>query len=166
MHEKQTIAIYPGTFDPITMGHMDLIGRAAKIFSSLIIAVAADTNKNPLFSLKERVQMASEEIEKLKIAASIQVVPFNGLLVDFAKQQGCKVILRGLRAASDFEYEFQMSYVNYKLAPELETMFIPATEKSHFIASRFVREIARLDGELMGFVSPNVAEKLKQKFKP
>jgi pantetheine-phosphate adenylyltransferase len=161
----ETIAIYPGTFDPITLGHMDLITRAAKSFPKLIVAVAGDTNKSTLFTLDERVNMAREEIDRVKPAESnIEVTAFNGLLVDLAKRKGAKVIIRGLRAASDFEYEFQMSYVNHKLAPELETMFIPATEKSHFIASRFVREIARLNGDLTGFASESVAQKLRHKY--
>jgi pantetheine-phosphate adenylyltransferase len=158
-------AIYPGTFDPITLGHLDLIVRAAKVFPELIVAVAADNNKNTLFSMDERVEMIKKEVKANPSTQHVQVFPFTGLLVDFAKQKGTNVIIRGLRAASDFEYEFQMSYVNHKLAPDLETMFIPATEKSHFIASRFVREIARLDGNLKGFASDHVIEMLKQKFK-
>lgn len=160
---KEIVAIYPGTFDPITHGHMDIIKRASKIFERLIIAVADDTPKSPVFSLAERVNIVEQEIKSLlnnNNKKSIKVMPFSGLLVDFARSQKATVIIRGLRAASDFEYEFQMSYMNYKLASEVETLFMPATENGHFISSRFVKELARLKGNLKGFVSDNVARKL------
>lgn len=160
----QYSAIYPGTFDPITLGHLDLIIRAAKVFPNLIVAVAEDNNKNTLFSLDERVLMAQDEVNRNLPNNNIKVLKFSGLLVDFAKSLNVTVIIRGLRAASDFEYEFQMSYVNHKLAPDLETIFIPATEKSHFIASKFVREIAKLKGDLTGFASDAVIKKLNEKY--
>lgn len=155
-----TTAIYPGTFDPITKGHFDIIARSAKIFPNLVIAIAEDTPKSPIFSLSERVAMVEKEIAKLKGSSNIKVVGFSGLLVDFAKSQGASVILRGLRAASDFEYEFQMSFMNYKLDSQIETMFLPATENGHFISSRFVKQLARLGANLSGFVSDEIAEKL------
>lgn len=159
------VAIYPGTFDPITNGHIDVIKRTANIFDNLIIAVAEDTTKKPIFSLEERVQIVKEEIEdQVKCSKNIKVMPFKGLLIDFARSQKAHVILRGLRALSDFEYEFQMSYMNRKLDDTIETMFIPASEASHFISSRFVKELAKLDGKLEGFVSKKVANKLMKHF--
>lgn len=160
------IAIYPGTFDPITYGHMDIIRRAAKVFDTLIVAVAEDTVKQPIFSLKERVHMVKNEITHFKTAGKdIRVASFKGLLVGFALNQKANVIIRGMRAVSDFEYEFQMAYMNYKLSSEVETMFLPATESSHFISSRFVKELARLKGDLSGFVSFYVSKKLRKRFK-
>jgi pantetheine-phosphate adenylyltransferase len=155
--------IYPGTFDPITFGHLDIIKRAANIFPHLIVAIAEDTSKSPLFTLEERTKMVENEVARLKLS-NIKVIPFKGLLVDFARKQGASVILRGLRAASDFEYEFQMSYMNFKIAPDIATIFIPANENGHFIASRFVKQLSRLGGDISGFVSKDVAEKLKLKF--
>ncbi len=156
-------AIYPGTFDPMTMGHIDIIRRAANIFDELVVAIAEDTVKSPLFSLEERIEIAEHEIKK--IGQNIKVMPFKGLLVEFAKVQESNIIVRGLRAASDFEYEFQMSYMNHKIAKEIETIFIPATESGHFISSRFVKELARLKGKLDGFVSKEVEARLVERFK-
>lgn len=158
-------AIYPGTFDPITKGHIEIIKRAAKLFPHLIIGVAEDTNKKPVFSLSERVEMVKEEITKVGGKANIEVKEFSGLLVDFAHKSNATVLIRGLRAASDFEYEFQMSYMNHKMAPEIETIFIPANENGHFISSRFVKEMARLGAKIEGFVSENVASKVYEHFK-
>lgn len=158
---ENLVAVYPGTFDPITRGHLDIIKRASKIFDNIIIAVAEDTSKNPLFTLNERVEIAKKEVEHLLQGnKKIKVVSFSGLLVNFVESINAKVILRGIRALSDFEYEFQMSYMNKKLNDSIETMFIPASENSHFISSRFVKELARLGGNLNGFVSNDVADKL------
>jgi pantetheine-phosphate adenylyltransferase len=158
---EKLIAIYPGTFDPITLGHLDVINRAASIFSNLVIAVAEDTNKSPIFSLEERVSIVEKEIQNsVKSRTNLIVKPFKGLLIDFAEQQNAKVILRGMRALSDFEYEFQMAFMNNKLAPNIQTFFIPASEKGHFISSRFVKELARLRGDLSKFVSKDVEKKL------
>lgn len=158
-------AIYPGTFDPITRGHIEIIKRAGKIFPHLIIGIAEDTNKSPLFSLEDRVQMARTEIDKLTdISPNIEVLPFSGLLVDFAERSEVAVIIRGLRAVSDFEYEFQMSYMNHKINSKVETLFIPANEAGHFISSRFVKEMARLGGRIEGFVSEGIAQKLYAHF--
>jgi len=153
-------AIYPGTFDPITFGHLDIIKRAAEIFDHVIIAPARDNYKNPLFSLEERVELIEEELENLKLPAKISVEQFEGLLVDFAAKRNAKTIIRGLRAVSDFEYEFQMFGMNAKLNPDIQTIFLPASETNHFIASKLVKEVARLNGNISKFVSQNVAKKL------
>lgn len=153
-------AIYPGTFDPITFGHIDIIKRAADIFDHVIIAPARDNYKNPLFSLEERVALIEEELDAMKLPAKISVEKFEGLLVDFASKKNAKTIIRGLRAVSDFEYEFQMFGMNSKLNPDVQTIFLPASETNHFIASKLVKEVARLGGDISKFVSPNVADKL------
>jgi pantetheine-phosphate adenylyltransferase len=155
------IAIYPGTFDPITNGHLDLIGRASQLYESVIIAVAANKTKSPTFTLAERVELVqavSHEFDNVK------VVGFDNLLVDCAKKLGARVILRGLRAVSDFEYEFQLAGMNRRLAPELETVFLTPAEQYEFISSSMIREIARLHGDVSSFVAPCVHQKLIEKF--
>lgn len=152
------IGVYPGTFDPITLGHVDIIKRAVKILDKLIIAVAVDTAKTPIFSLKKRVEMVKADISS--ISTDIEVVGFEGLLVNFAKENNAAIIIRGLRAVSDFEYEFQMSGMNSKMSPDIQTVFLPASESTHFIASRFVKEIVRLGGDVEGLVSENVKSNL------
>jgi pantetheine-phosphate adenylyltransferase len=159
------IAIYPGTFDPITFGHIDIIKRALKLFDKIIIAAAKDNYKNPLFSLDERVELIKEEVKNLNEAAQISVEKFEGLLIDFANKKNAKIIIRGLRAVSDFEYEFQMFGMNAKLDPEIQTIFLPASETNHFIASKLVKEVARLGGDISKFVSPNIKAKLINKIK-
>ena len=159
------IAIYPGTFDPITFGHLDIIKRAADIFDHLIIATAKDNYKNPLFTLDERVELIREEIKSLGATNKISVEKFEGLLVKYAREKKSKAIVRGLRAVSDFEYEFQMFGMNSKLDPEIQTIFFPASENNHFIASKLVKEVARLGGDISKFVSPQVAKKLHEKLK-
>ncbi len=159
------IAIYPGTFDPITFGHIDIIKRALEIFDHLIIAAAKDNYKNPLFTLDERVKLIEEETAFLNSEKQISVEQFEGLLVDFARKKNAKVIVRGLRAVSDFEYEFQMFGMNSKLDSSIQTIFLPASETNHFIASRLVKEVARLGGDVTKFVSKNVSQKLDQKLK-
>ncbi len=156
-------AIYPGTFDPITFGHIDIIRRAADIFDHITIAIAKDNAKNPLFSLDERVEIAMQEISDLNLDCKIEVEKFEGLLVDFAQKKSSKVIIRGLRAVSDFEYEFQLFGMNSKLNPQIQTIFLPASENHHFIASKLVKEVARLGGDVSSFVSKNVIKKLNQK---
>lgn len=158
---QKRIAIYPGTFDPITFGHADIIKRAASIFDTLIVATTEkSSNKQPSFALHDRIGMIESEIQRMQLT-NVQVTLFSGLLVDFAEKQGVNVLIRGMRALSDFEYEFQMAYINHKLNPRIETLFIPATEQGHFISSSFVKEIARLNSELTSFVSPFVAAQLK-----
>ena len=157
------IAIYPGTFDPITFGHIDIIKRASQLFDHLIIASAKDSNKNPLFSLDERVELIKHEIANLRLENKVSVEKFEGLLVEFAKQKNAKIIIRGLRAVSDFEYEFQMFGMNSKLEPDIQTIFLPASENHHFIASKLVKEVARLRGNISKFVSSNVIEALNKK---
>lgn len=159
----EKIAIYPGTFDPITLGHLDIIKRSAALFDKLIIAVATDTLKSPLFSVEDRVSMISYEIENYKIQ-NVIIKPFRGLLVKFVKTENANIIIRGLRAVADFEYEFQMSFVNRTLDTDIETVFLPATENVHFISSTFVKEITRLNGDTKNLVTSNVKKLLIKKF--
>lgn len=156
-------AIYPGSFDPITNGHLDVLQRAVGLFDELIVAVARDNAKQSLFSVDERVQMIREATSE---HTRIRVMPFEGLLVDFAKQQGAAALVRGLRAVSDFEFEFQLALMNRKLSPQLETVFLMPREELTYISSRLVKEIARLGGDIQQFVPPNVAAVLAQKLTP
>lgn len=154
-------AVYPGTFDPITCGHFDLIERAARFYDKLIIAVANNRNKTSLFSLEERVTLANTVVAHMP---NVTVVGFDGLLVDFVREVEGNVLLRGLRAVSDFEYEFQLASMNRKLAPEVETMFMTPAEQYSFISSSLVREISALGGDISEFVHPKVSEALKAKY--
>jgi len=153
------IAIYPGTFDPITNGHTDLVERASRLFNRVIVAVAANAHKSPTFSLDERVQLASEVLKDL---SNVEVVGFDTLLTNFAKQHKAKVILRGLRAVSDFEHEFQLANMNRRVAPDLESMFLTPDEHYSYISSSLVREIASLGGDVSLFVHKKVAQALTQ----
>jgi pantetheine-phosphate adenylyltransferase len=157
------IAIYPGTFDPITFGHLDIIKRANELFDQLIIGIAQDSYKNPIFTSDERVEMVKEEVKNIKNSDKIKVEKFEGLLINFAQKKSCQIIVRGLRAVSDFEYEFQMFGMNSKLDQNIQTIFLPASENHHFIASKLVKEIAKLGGNINNFVSDNIANKIKQK---
>lgn len=160
------VGMYPGTFDPLTNGHSDIIGRAVKLVDKLVIGVAINKAKGPLFSLEERVDMVLEEIEPFRDQAEIEVRPFDNLLMHFAEECDASVIIRGLRAVSDFEYEFQMVAMNQKLNPDIETVFLMADPQHQAVASRLVKEIAKLDGEVGHFVSPTIAKRLKEKLRP
>jgi pantetheine-phosphate adenylyltransferase len=152
--------IYPGTFDPLTLGHEDLVRRAAGLFDQIVVAVADSHSKRPCFTPDERVEIAREV---LKVYPNVEVMRFSGLLIDFARAQGANVILRGLRAVSDFEYEFQLAGMNRKLHPEIETLFLTPSEQFLFISATLVREIALLGGDVSKFVQPSVVARLKAK---
>jgi len=153
-------AIYPGTFDPLTRGHEDLVRRACKLFDKVVVAVAASERKNPLFTLEERIAIAQEALADLP---QVEVVGFDCLLMKFVRDQGANVILRGLRAVSDFEYEFQMAGMNRNLHPDVETVFLTPGEQHMFVSATIVREIARFGGDVTKFVPPSVAKRLAAK---
>ena len=157
------VGVYPGTFDPVTNGHLDIIHRAAGMVDKLVVGVAVNAGKGPLFSLAERVAMVREEVKHFgpDVAARIEVQPFQTLLMHFAQSVGAKLIVRGLRAVSDFEYEFQMAGMNRRLNQNVDTVFLMASESQQFISSRFVKEIARLGGDISPFVSPRVVTQIK-----
>jgi pantetheine-phosphate adenylyltransferase len=156
---KKRIAVYPGTFDPITLGHEDIVRRAASLFDEVIVAVAGSTNKNTLFTLEERVALAQDAFD----TSNIKVMGFDGLLMQFVQDQGAQMVIRGLRAASDFEYEFQLAGMNRKLYPKLETLFLTPSEQYMFVSSSLVREVAKLGGNVNQFVSANVEAATKRK---
>ena len=158
----KTVAIYPGTFDPITNGHVDLIKRAAFIYPKVIVLVAADTRKKCMFSMEERVHMVREGINDL--CPNVQVEPFQGLLVEIVKKHGAKIILRGLRAVSDFEYESQMALMNRRLEKGIETFFMISSEEYAYLSSSFVKEIASLGGDVSTLVPSGVDEELRKRF--
>jgi pantetheine-phosphate adenylyltransferase len=164
---EKRIGLYAGTFDPLTLGHMDIVGRAVKLVDELVIGVAINRDKGPLFSLEERVAMVSEEMKAIekKNGVAIRVTPFESLLMHFAESVKADIIIRGLRAVSDFEYEFQMVGMNRTLNHEIETVFLMADARYQSIASRLVKEIARLGGDISSFVPPKVGAALKAKFK-
>ena len=153
-------AVYPGTFDPLTRGHEDLVRRAATLFDTIVLAVAEAKAKRPFFTLEERISMAHEVLADL---ANVEVVGFTGLLTDFVRKQGSRVVLRGLRAVSDFEYEFQLAGMNRHLYRGMETVFLTPSEQHMFISATLVREIAMLGGDVSEFVHPTVAARLRQK---
>ncbi len=155
------IAIYPGTFDPVTLGHIDLIKRGLRLFDGLIVAVAGNSTKDTLFNAEERLAMLRAETEGL---SGVEVESFNSLLVDYAQERGVGTIIRGLRVISDFEYEFQMALTNRKLAAKVETVFMMTSENYASISSRFIKDIARLGGDVSHFVTPAVAARLKEKY--
>jgi pantetheine-phosphate adenylyltransferase len=156
----RNIAVYPGTFDPITFGHIDLVERAARMFDHVIVAIAVNSNKKPLFTLEERVELANQVLSKYK---NVEAVGFDSLLTEFMQQRGANIILRGLRAVSDFDYEFQLAGMNRQLAPEIESLFLMPAERYTYISSSFVREIAGLGGEVSKFVPELVVKALQKK---
>jgi pantetheine-phosphate adenylyltransferase len=158
------VGLYPGTFDPITLGHLDIVGRAIKLFDKLVIGVAINRDKGPTFSLEERVAMVIKDTERFQSLGEIEVLPMEGLLIRFAEEVGASCIVRGLRAVSDFEYEFQMVGMNQKLNTAIETVFYMADVQHQAVASRLVKEIARLGGDVSPFVSASVVAALKEKF--
>ena len=157
------VGLYPGTFDPITNGHLDIIGRAVKLVDRLVVGVAVNTGKDPMFSLEERVEMVMQETAGLHGRAEIVARPFSGLLMHFAEETGASMIVRGLRAVADFEYEFQMTAMNQQLNREIETVFLMADPRHQAIASRLVKEIAKLGGDVSPFVTPGVAARLLER---
>jgi pantetheine-phosphate adenylyltransferase len=160
---KTRTGLYPGTFDPITNGHIDIISRAVKLVDRLVIGVAINRGKSPLFSLEERVDLVRSEVAPFAGDTEIEVRPFETLLMSFAEEVGASVIIRGLRAVADFEYEFQMTAMNQQLNREIETVFLMADPRHQAIAARLVKEIARLGGDISGFVTPLVSERLRAK---
>jgi pantetheine-phosphate adenylyltransferase len=155
------VAVYPGTFDPITHGHTDLVTRAARVFETVIVAIAESPHKTPFLSLEKRIALAETQLGGL---GNIEIVGFSNLLVDFVRESGGKVIVRGLRAVSDFEYEFQLASMNRNLCEDIETMFLTPDEKYGFISSTLVREVARLGGDVSQFVGPEIEVAMKAQF--
>ena len=151
-------ALYPGTFDPPTNGHVDLITRGSKLFDHLTVAVLVNPVKNPLFSVEERVEMLKEVTGSIE---NVSIATFNGLMVEFAREQGVSAVLRGIRAISDYEYEFQMALMNRRLAPEVETVFLQPAGRDSFISSRMLKEVFSLGGDVTGLVPPNVLKRLR-----
>ena len=160
------VGLYPGTFDPMTNGHLDIIGRAVKLVDKLVIGVAINEGKGPLFTLEERVEMIIRETAPLRALAEIEVRPFESLTIQFARTVGASMVVRGLRAVADFEYEFQMTAMNQQLDRDIETVFLMADPRHQAVASRLVKEIARLGGDIGLFVPPGVAERLLAKVRP
>jgi|ERR1700690_689351 pantetheine-phosphate adenylyltransferase len=157
---KSAMAIYPGSFDPLTNGHLDLIERGAQIFETLVVAVARNLEKEPLFAVKERVEMIEAVTYEWK---NVEVDVFDGLLMNYAKAKGARVVMRGIRAISDYEYELQMALMNRKIEPDIETVFMMPAEAFSYLSSRLVKEIARLGGPIKGLVPPIVEERLRAK---
>jgi len=157
---KEAVAVYPGTFDPFTRGHEDLVRRGALLFDKIVVAIAQSRGKTPIFTLDERVSIASEILSPFP---NVEVVGFDGLLMDFLRKRNARLILRGLRAVSDFEYEFQMAGMNRKLFPDVETVFLTPADEYMFISATMVREIAKLGGDVSKFVHPVVMDQLRQK---
>ena len=163
------IGVYPGTFDPITNGHLDIIQRATRIVDHVVVAIAINDGKGPFFTLDERIEMVREECAKLAKAGNgnmrrVEVRAFDNLLMDFVRSCGANIIVRGLRAVSDFDYEFQMAGMNARIGPDVETVFLMAAERQTFISSRFVKEIGQLGGDVTPFVSARVAERLARRY--
>ena len=162
MPHRRSIAIYPGTFDPITNGHADIVRRALKLFDRVVVALADNPRKQPLFSVKERKRMIRETLAN---DAGVEVDSFSGLLVDYVRRRGARFVIRGLRAVADFEYEFQFAHMNRQLAPEVETIFLMTNEDNFFVSSSLVREVAEMGGDIGRVVPPGVVVALKKKLK-
>jgi pantetheine-phosphate adenylyltransferase len=164
MDRPPLVAIYPGTFDPITLGHSDIIRRATRVADKLVIGVANNPGKGPMFGVDERVELVRQEVANLNTnGAEVSVRAFGNLLMNFAEEVDATLIIRGLRAVSDFEYEFQMASMNARLNPHVETVFLTASETNQFISSQLVKEIARLGGDIRSFVSPRVAARIAER---
>jgi pantetheine-phosphate adenylyltransferase len=161
------IGLYPGTFDPVTNGHLDVIARAARLLDKLVVGVSISAGKGPMFSLEERVELVEAEIASIanKNGMVIEVRPFNTLLIDFARKIGASMIVRGLRAVTDFDFEFQMFGMNYRMAPDIETVYLMASENHQFIASRLVKEVAMLGGDITSFVPPLTHERVLKRIR-
>ena len=162
---KHRVGVYPGTFDPMTKGHLHIIQRASKIVDKLIIGVASNARKGPLFTIDERIELVKTDIDNMHDKyCEIDIRPFDNLLIDFARDMGASCIIRGLRAVSDFEFEFQMTGMNAKLNPDIETVFLMASDKWQFVSSSFVKEICSLGGDVSGVVTPNLESRMRAKF--
>ena len=159
----ERIGLYPGSFDPITNGHMDIIRRSLKVVDKLIVGIAVNDSKSEYFSTEERQQIIEEDIENIGLSGKIKIHSFEGLLMNYAKNIGASVIIRGLRAVSDFEYEFQMTGMNARLEPSIETVFLMSSENQHFISSKLVKEVFKFNGDISSFVSANVLKNMKNK---
>ena len=159
----ERIGLYPGSFDPITNGHMDIIRRSLKIVDKLIVGIAVNDSKSEYFSTEERQQIIEEDIKNIGLSDKIRIHSFEGLLMNYAKNIGASVIIRGLRAVSDFEYEFQMTGMNARLEPSIETVFLMSSENQHFISSKLVKEVFKFNGDISSFVSANVLKNMKNK---
>lgn len=166
MHER--VALYPGTFDPVTNGHLDVIGRAARLVDRLIVGVATNAGKGPLFDLAERVELLEVECQALAAESGtrIEVRPFDKLLIEFARDVGAGMIVRGLRAVTDFDFEFAMAGMNYRLAREVETVFLMASERHQFISSKLVKEVAMLGGDIASFVPESTLARMRARVRP
>ncbi|HIE33147.1 MAG TPA: pantetheine-phosphate adenylyltransferase [Thermodesulfobacteriaceae bacterium] len=164
MEHEIKIAVYPGTFDPVTYGHLDLIKRALKLFDHVIVAIGENPTKKPLFSLEERLEMLQEAVKEIPDRDRLEITSFSGLLVDFVRKMGARTIVRGLRAVSDFEYEFQLALMNRRLARDIDTIFLMPGFRWIFISSTIIKEAAKFGGSVDGLVPPVVAKKLKEKF--
>lgn len=158
---EQKIAMYPGTFDPITLGHIDIIQRSSKLFDRVIVTLAKNTKKEPLFSIEERIEMITDAVRDMQ---NVEVEEFDGLLINFARKRNVSVIVRGLRAISDFEYEFQMALMNRQMADEVTTVFLMPHEKFTYLNSTIIRDVAAFGGDIKKFTTPFVARKLQEKF--
>lgn len=164
--KKKNWAIYPGTFDPVTFGHLDILTRASQTFERVIVAVSRNSSKSTLFSLPERISLLEQALKARKFGCPVSIETFSGLLVNFAKKRGVGTLVRGLRAVSDFEYEFQMALMNRHQSPQVETVFLMPDERYVYLSSSMVREIARLDGNLASFLPKHVATALRKKLLP